>query len=77
MEATQAPLPGPEIILIGFITATLVIAQATWSLVEQFDAMAHEGIHAVVGSLSGRRVNWINLDEKAGGETDFVPKSGP
>jgi len=77
MEATQMPLPGPEIVLIGVITAVVVLVQATWSLVEHFDAMAHEGIHAVVGSLSGRRVNWINLDEKAGGETDLVPKSGP
>jgi len=56
MEATQAALPGPEIILIGVITAAVVIAQATWPLVQHFQVMAHEGMHGVVGSLTGHRV---------------------
>ncbi len=77
MQAMQAPLPDPEIVLIGVITAVVVIAEATWPLVQHFQVMAHEGIHAVVGSLSGRTVKWIDLDENAGGETKIVPDSGP
>jgi hypothetical protein len=77
MEVTQPPLPGPEIILIGLITAAVVIAAATWPLVQHFQVMAHEGMHAVVGSLSGHTVRWIDLDENAGGETRIVPDSGP
>lgn len=77
MHATQVPLPGPEIVLIGLITATVVIAQATWPLVQHFEVMAHEGMHAVVGSLAGRTVESIELDDKAGGGTRLVPDSGP
>ena len=40
----------PEIALIGAITAAVVIAQATWPLVQHFEVMAHEGMHRVVGS---------------------------
>ena len=67
----------PEIVLIGLITSAVVIAQATWPLVQHFEVMAHEGMHAVVGSLSGRTVQWINLDENAGGGTGLVPTAGP
>ena len=77
MHATQMPLPGSEIVLIGVITATVVIAQATWPLVQHFEVMAHEGMHAVVGSLAGRTVESIELDDKAGGGTKLVPDSGP
>jgi hypothetical protein len=71
MGATQAGLPGPEIVLIGVITATVVAAQATWPLVQHFQVMAHEGMHAVVGSLSGYGVEGIVLGSDAGGRTDF------
>jgi hypothetical protein len=77
MHATQMPLPGSEIVLIGVITATVVIAQATWPLVQHFEVMAHEGMHAVVGSLAGRTVASIELDDKAGGGTKLIPDSGP
>jgi hypothetical protein len=77
MHATQMPLPGSEIVLIGVITATVVIAQATWPLVQHFEVMAHEGMHAVVGSLAGRTVEGIELDDKAGGGTKLLPDSGP
>ena len=77
MHATQMPLPGAEIVLIGVITATVVIAQATWPLVQHFEVMAHEGMHAVVGSLAGRTVEGIELDDKAGGGTKLVPDHGP
>ncbi len=77
MHATQTALPGSEIVLIGLITSAVVIAQATWPLVQHFEVMAHEGMHAVVGSLAGRTVEWINLDDKAEGGTRLVPDSGP
>ena len=77
MHATQVPLPRPEIVLIGAITSAVVIAQATWLLVQHFEVMAHEGMHAVVGSLTGHAVEGIELDDKAGGGTGLVPDSGP
>ena len=77
MHATQTALPGSEIVLIGLITSAVVIAQATWPLVQHFEVMAHEGIHAVVGSLAGHTVTGIELDDKAGGGTGLAPDSGP
>jgi len=77
MHATQTALPGSEIVLIALITSAVVIAQATWPLVQHFEVMAHEGMHAVVGSLAGRTVTGIELDDKAGGGTGLVPDSGP
>jgi hypothetical protein len=77
MDATQTPLPGPEIMLIGVITAAVVIAQATWPLVQHFEVMAHEGMHGVVGSLTGHTVTGIKLDADGGGGTRIVPDSGP
>jgi hypothetical protein len=78
MHATQTALPGSEIVLIGVITSAVVIAQATWPLVQHFQVMAHEGMHAVVGSLlTGRRVEWIKLDDKGEGGTRLVPDHGP
>jgi peptidase M50B-like protein len=77
MHATQTPLPGPEIVLIGLITSVVVIAQATWPLVQHFEVMAHEGMHAVVGSLAGRTVLGIELDGNAGGATGLAPTAGP
>jgi len=77
MHATQTALPGSGIVLIGLITSAVVIAQATWPLVQHFEVMAHEGMHAVVGSLAGRTVEWIKLDDKAGGGTRLVPDHGP
>jgi hypothetical protein len=77
MHLTQTPLPGAEIVLIGLITSVVVIAQATWPLVQHFEVMAHEGMHAVVGSLAGRTVQGIELDGNAGGGTGLAPTAGP
>jgi hypothetical protein len=77
MQAIQAPLPGPEIVLIGVITAAVVIAEATWPLVQHFQVMAHEGTHAVVGSLSGHKVPGIELRSNATAGTDLASPSGP
>ena len=77
MHATQTALPGSEIVLIGVITSAVVIAQATWPLVRHFQVMAHEGMHGMVGSLYGHRVNGIELKPDASGRTEFNPSDGP
>jgi hypothetical protein len=78
MHATQTPLPGSEIVLIGLITSAVVIAQATGSLVRHFEVMAHEGMHGMVGSLSGHRVAGIVLKANGTGATGFkTSSSGP
>jgi Peptidase M50B-like len=77
MDATQTPLSGNETVLIGLVVSAVVIASATWPLVQHFEVMAHEGMHGVVGSLSGHKVQGIVLKSSAEGKTTIVPDSGP
>jgi Peptidase M50B-like len=74
---TQVPLSDTETILIGLVVAAVVILSATWQLLGHFYVMAHEGMHGAVGSLSGRTVDWIRLNDDATGGTRLVPDSGP
>jgi len=50
-----------------------------WPLVEQFNVMAHEGAHAVVGSMMGFGIKGVKLDGESRGETAYVnaPETGP
>lgn len=77
MEATQTPLSGTETVLIGLVVSIVLVPSATWQLIQHFQVMAHEGTHGVVGSLSGRTVEWIELKSNADGGTRVVPTSGP
>jgi Peptidase M50B-like len=73
---TQVPLSDTETILIGLVVAVVVIASVTWPLVQHFQVMAHEGMHAVVGSMSGGTVAGIYLNGDATGATDVDVASG-
>jgi hypothetical protein len=77
VDATQTPLSGTETVLIGLVVSAVVIPSATWQLVQHFQVMAHEGMHGVVGSLSGRKVEWIELKSNAEGGTKVAPIPGP
>jgi Peptidase M50B-like len=77
VEATQTPLSGTEAMLIGVVVAVVVILSPTWQMVQHFQVMAHEGMHGVVGSLSGRLVESIKLEPNATGGTTLNPASGP
>jgi Peptidase M50B-like len=77
MEGTQTPLSGTETALIGLVVFMLLVPRATWELVQHFEVMAHEGMHGVVGSLSGRTVEWIELKSNGDGGTRVVPTTGP
>jgi hypothetical protein len=73
---TQVPLSGTETILIGLVVAVVVILSATWQLLGHFHVMAHEGMHAAVGSLSGGTVRGIAMNDRAEGETTVGFPSG-
>jgi Peptidase M50B-like len=75
VNATQLPLSGTETVLIGLVVAAVVIPSATWPLVQHFQVMAHEGMHGVVGSLSGGKVDGIRMNDKAEGETGLLFRS--
>lgn len=79
LPETQAPLPGGEAALVGLAALVVVILPFGWALVDQFNAMAHEGAHAVVGSIMGFGIKSVKLDGESNGVTAYVhaPDTGP
>ena len=79
LPATQAPLPGSEAALVGLAALAVVFLPVLWSLVEHFNVMAHEGAHAVVGSVMGFGIAGVTLDGESRGETRYAraPDKGP
>jgi len=76
---SQAPLPGSEAALIGLAALAVVFIPFLWPLVEHFSAMAHEGAHAVVGSVMGFGIKSVTLSIETRGATDYyhAPNTGP
>jgi hypothetical protein len=76
---TLAPLPGTEAVLIGLAALVVMLFPLLWPFVEQFNAMAHEGAHAVVGSVMGFTLAGVTLDMESNGATAWAsaPDSGP
>jgi hypothetical protein len=67
------PLPGGEVALIGLAALAVVMIPFLWPLVEHFNVMAHEGAHAVTGSLLGSSPSGVVLKADATGGTSFPP----
>ena len=79
VPGTEAPLSGSEAVLVGLAALAVVFLPFLWPLVEQFNVMAHEGAHAVVGSIMGFGIKSVKLDIESRGETAYVnaPETGP
>jgi Peptidase M50B-like len=73
VSATQETLSGGIAALIGLVTLAVVAFDATWVVVRHVTVMAHEGAHAVAGSLLFRGVNGITINTKAEGGTRIGP----
>jgi peptidase M50B-like protein len=71
MDATPAPLPGTEAVLVGLAAFAVVMNPFLWPMVEDFNVMAHEGSHAVIGSLLGFSPKGVTLNSDATGGTSF------
>jgi Peptidase M50B-like len=76
---TEAPLSGNQAVLVGLGALAVVTIPFLWPLVEQFNAMAHEGAHAVVGSVMGFGIKSVELHIDNTGETGYkhAPDIGP
>jgi len=67
------PLPGDEAALVGLAALAVVMIPFLWPLVEHFSTMAHEGAHALTGSLMGFTVTGVILNiDSTGGTGMFV-----
>ena len=68
---TQTPLPGPDAAAIGIAAFVVVYAKDLWSLAQHFQVMAHEGMHAITGSMLGFRVRSVELYRNGDGKTTY------
>ena len=73
---TVAPLSGTEAALIGLAALAVVMIPFFWPLVEQFNVMAHEGAHTLVGSVMGFTSASVTLDIESHGATNFARAPG-
>jgi len=71
MGMTQTPLPGPDAALVGLAAFVVVNAKSLWSLAKHVDVMAHEGMHAITGSILGLPVRNVELKRNGDGQTNF------
>ena len=74
---TQIPdtLSGAAAAMIGLVALAVVAPIAGWQFIRHGTVMAHEGAHAVFGSLAGRKIGGIRLNPDATGGT-LVPVGG-
>lgn len=66
-RATDPPLSEATVLLIGFLALGLVMF--AWPAVRQLITVGHEGGHALVAVLSGRRLSGIRLHSDTSGLT--------
>jgi hypothetical protein len=66
---TQAHLPPATSVLIGLAALAAAGLQLIWLFVRHANTIAHEGAHAVTGSVIGRNVQYVWLKANADGET--------
>ena len=69
MSVTQAWLSGPAAAAAGLVAFGVVALDAGWRFLRHGTVMAHEGGHAVLGSLLFRDVSGIKLNRDATGGT--------
>ena len=74
---TRVPdtLSGAAAAMIGLVALAVVAPIAGWQFIRHGTVMAHEGAHAVFGSLAGRKISGIALNADATGGT-FVAQGG-
>jgi hypothetical protein len=53
------------------LVAVVVGVKSLWSLAKHLDVMAHEGMHAITGSILGLRVRNVELKRNGDGQTNF------
>jgi peptidase M50B-like protein len=69
VSLTQVPLSGAAAAVVGLAALAGVATDVGWRLIRHGTVMAHEGAHAVTGSLLFRGVRGIELNSDATGGT--------
>jgi hypothetical protein len=69
---SRARLPAGEVVLLGLAALAVVAVQEIWMLTRHVNAIAHEGAHAAVGLLAGRKVQSVELKPNGEGLTKLT-----
>jgi len=69
VSLTQVPLSGAAAAVVGLAAFAAVAMDVGWQFIRHGTVMAHEGAHAVIGSLLFRDVSGIELNSDATGGT--------
>jgi hypothetical protein len=69
VSLTQHPLSGLAAVLFGLAAFVVIVLDVGWRIIRHGTVMAHEGAHAVVGSLLFRDIGGIALKADATGGT--------
>ncbi len=72
----QTPLPAPVALLIGILAAIVVHGPTLFKITTHAETVVHEGAHALVGLVTGRRILSVKINRDGGGGTRMVPASG-
>ncbi len=77
-DGPPAVLPGADAALVGVAALIIVMVPFLWPLVAHLNVMAHEGAHALVGSVLGFPLWGVTLDLEPGGATYWrdAPETG-
>ncbi|MFW6597937.1 M50 family metallopeptidase [Propionibacteriaceae bacterium Y2011] len=72
---TPQPAPEPYVIAGIAVVALVIVASPAWPAVRMLATITHEGGHALVGLLTGRRLTGIKLNRDTSGVT--ISKGAP
>jgi hypothetical protein len=76
MGLTQHPLSEAAAAAIGVAAFVVIVLDVGWRIIRHGTVMAHEGAHAVLGSLLFRKVSGIEMHADATGATSFANGGG-
>jgi hypothetical protein len=70
------PLPAGQSLLIGLGAAAVVALPGLWLVAQHVDTIAHEGAHALMGSVRGGKVGSVKLHRDGSGVTPVSHPGG-
>lgn len=76
VTALQAHLPVSASVLVGVAALAAAVLPGLSQITQHVNTMAHEGAHAVVGSVLGNRVTGVRLHGNGEGLTTMAPAAG-
>lgn len=72
----QGRLNGTVALLIGLAAALVTLFPVLWEISQHVNTMAHEGGHALMGALVGRRALSVRMEANGNGVTHSAGKPG-